>query len=66
MQQVNWDYVSLPCILDVIKNQPLVKKGEVFRREVYRQFVERNARKSLESDPNEEEESDEPNSKQRS
>ena len=25
LANVNWDFVSLPCILDVIRNEPLIR-----------------------------------------
>ena len=27
---VNWDYVSLPCMLDVLRTEPLFRKCEAF------------------------------------
>ena len=28
---VNWDYVSLPCLLDILRSEPLFRKCDAFR-----------------------------------
>lgn len=58
LNQVNWDYVSLPCILDVIRTQPLIRTSNVFRNMAYKQFTLRMARK----DAQKAEQSDDENS----
>jgi hypothetical protein len=50
LQQVNWDYVSLPCLLDVIRSKPMIRGCQSFRKEVYRQFIERMERKEKSKD----------------
>lgn len=38
LQNVNWDYVSLPCILDVLRSEPLMRKCEAFQAAIKAQF----------------------------
>lgn len=35
---VNWDYVTLPCLLDVLRTEPLFRKCDSFRVAVKAQF----------------------------
>ena len=41
LQNVNWDFVSLPCILDAIRNESILRTNSVFRKAVKTQFKER-------------------------
>ena len=38
LTNINWDYVSLPCILDVLRSEPLFRKCEAFRKALKSQF----------------------------
>ena len=30
LNNVNWDYVSLPCFLDLLRNEPMFRKCQAF------------------------------------
>ena len=32
LSNVNWDFVSLPCLLDVIRNDPTIRQNKTFRK----------------------------------
>lgn len=36
---VNWDYITLPALLDVCRNQPLFRQNVVFAQVVQSQFA---------------------------
>lgn len=38
LQNVNWDYVSLPCLLDVLRSEPLMRKCDAFKAAIKAQF----------------------------
>ena len=46
---VNWDYVSLPCLLDILRNEPLMRRCEAFQQAVKTQFAVRMNRDSQEA-----------------
>ena len=31
LANVNWDYVTLPCLLDILRSEPLFRKCDTFR-----------------------------------
>ena len=46
---VNWDYVSLPCILDILRNEPIMRKCDAFKQAIKSQFAVRMNRDSTEA-----------------
>ena len=49
LPNVNWDFVSLPCILDIIRTIPIVSKNPVFKKAIKAQFEARRERSSQEA-----------------
>ena len=31
LMNVNWDFVTLPCLLDILRNEPIIRGNKVFR-----------------------------------
>ena len=46
LANVNWDYVSLPCIIDLLRTEPIMRKCEAFQQAVKTQFAVRMNRES--------------------
>lgn len=38
LQNVNWDFVSLPCLLDVLRSDPVLRQATAFQKAVRAQF----------------------------
>jgi hypothetical protein len=39
IENVNWNYVSLPCLLDLIRNFPQVRRNSTFHRIINKEFA---------------------------
>jgi hypothetical protein len=42
LENVNWNYVTLTCILDLIRNFPLIRRNPTFHKVLNREFAMRN------------------------
>jgi hypothetical protein len=42
LENVNWNYVSLPCILDLMRNFPYIRRNPTFRKTINKEFAMRN------------------------
>ena len=49
LMNVNWDFVSLPCLLDMVRNEPSIRQNKVFRQAMQAQLAVRNDRSSAEA-----------------
>ena len=47
LSNVNWDFVSLPCLLDILRTEPLFRKCDAFRSALKAQFNIRLNSKSI-------------------
>ena len=41
LMNVNWDFVSLPCLLDVMRNEPILRNNKVFKQALQAQLAVR-------------------------
>ena len=39
LENVNWNYVSVPCFLDLVRNFPLVRRNEAFHKILLKEFA---------------------------
>jgi hypothetical protein len=39
LENVNWNYVSLPCILDMIRNFPSIRRNPTFHKTISKEFA---------------------------
>ena len=49
LQCVNWDYVTLPCLLDLVRSEPLFRKCEALNSAIKAQFKVRMDSDSIEA-----------------
>lgn len=42
LENVNWNYVSLPCMLDLIRNFPFIRRNLTFHKIITKEFALRN------------------------
>jgi len=49
LMNVNWDFVSLPCLLDLLRTEPMFRKCDSFRKAVKAQFKVRADCKNMEA-----------------
>ncbi len=42
LENVNWNYVSLSCLMDLIRNFPYVRRNPTFHKMINKEFALRN------------------------